>query len=199
MCKTLPETPSTRRTVSEMAAERAVTPPEGEQVKLGIVQKVRIAQAAAVARAHPDPPTWDELSETYNVPVRTMKKLVSDFQDDEKHLGDPLAIIRETLAIYQQSMSNLSEKLAGTEGLVSTVAGTRLLLEAARGRIELMVASGLMPRRLSGERDRDDAVTLIRKMADVLERHDLGDEVLAELLEVVDGTAIDMQAKQLAA
>ncbi len=40
-------------------------------------------------------------------------------------------------------------------------------------RVSLMVGAGLMPRRISQQRDHDDAVTLVRRMAEVIERRDL--------------------------
>lgn len=106
-----------------------------------------------------------------------------------EQLGDPLGIVRETLELYSEAMLDLSdaaEKADGTNGKIGSI---RLLLEVAKARLELLIAAGLMPRELYKYADQQDALELIRRMAGVLESHDLGDEIIEQLLAVIDYSA----------
>jgi hypothetical protein len=158
-----------------------------------MVARVQLAQRLAVGRAQPTPVSWNVLAEREQLSVSQCHRILADYQAEDLRLGDPLGLVRETLGIFNRAIEQLGE-IAEADNSHSTVkvGALRLLLEALGGRISLLVAAGLMPKRLSAQRDHEDAVVLVRRLAQVIERHDLGDEIVGELIAVVEGTAIEL-------
>jgi hypothetical protein len=160
--------------------------------KLGIVARVQLAQRLAVARAEPTPVPWATLAAQEGLSVSQCHRVLNDYLAEDLRLGDPLGLVRETLGVFGCTIEMLGD-LAEAESTHATVkvGAARLLLEALGARIQLLVAAGMMPRRLSAQRDHDDAVILVTKMAEVIRAHDLGDDIVDELLAVVGGTAAE--------
>jgi hypothetical protein len=158
-----------------------------------MVGRVQLAQRLAVARAQPTPVAWSVLAEREGVSISQAHRILAAYRAEGLQLGDPLGLVRETLGIFNRAIEQLGE-IAEAENSHSTVkvGALRLLLEALGARIQLLTAAGLMPKRLSAQRDHEDAVALVRRMAEVIERHDLGDRIVDELIAVVEGTAREL-------
>lgn len=162
-------------------------PPEDEKREIGVVGRVQRAQRIAIARAQSPAVPWDKIAADEDLSRTQCHRILADYQAEDLALGDPLGLVRETLSIFNRSIELLGEMAENEKHVAYRTGAIRLLLEALGARIQLMVAAGLMPKRLSAQKDHDDAMVLVRKMAEVIQRHDLNDEVVDELIEVVGG------------
>jgi hypothetical protein len=162
--------------------------------RLGMVARLECAQRLAIARAGSKPVSWETLAEQEDLSERQCRRIHEDFLSEGLRLGDPMNLVGQTLSLLDRSVTLLGDIAEGDAHDSVRIGAMRLLTETLGARIALMVGAGLMPRRLAQQRDHDDAVTLVRKMAEVIERRNLDPEIIDELLAVVEGTASELQA-----
>lgn len=162
--------------------------------RLGMVARVECAQRLAIARAGSQPVPWETLAEQEDLSERQCRRIHGDYVNEGLRLGDPMNLVGQTLSLLERSVTLLGDIAEGDAHDSVRIGALRLLTETLGARISLMVGAGLMPRRISQQRDHDDAVTLVRRMAEVIQRRDLDPEVIDELLAVVDGTGLELAA-----
>lgn len=165
-----------------------VTPDDDRDVRrrLGMVGRIECAQRIAIARAQLKPVPWQRLARQEGLSERQCRRIHDDYISEGLRLGDPLNMVRESLSLLNRSITVLGDIAEGEAHDSIKIGALRLLTETLGARISLMVAAGLMPRRLTQQRDRDDAVAIVRRMALVIQSRDLDPEVIDELLAVVD-------------
>lgn len=176
--------------IRDQAGGRAQKPTGDGSPKLGMVARVQLAQRLAVARAQPTPVHWDVLAERELLSVSQCHRILADYHAEDLQLGDPLGLVRESLSIFGRTIALLGDLAEDDRTQAAAKVGAlRLLLEALGARIQLMVSAGMMPRNLGAYRDQQDAVTLVRRLAEVIQHHDLDDKIVDELIAVVGESA----------
>jgi hypothetical protein len=158
------------------------------------VARLECAQRLAIARARSKPVPWETLAEQEDLSERQCRRVHEDYVKQGLRLGDPMNLVGQTLSLLDRSVTLLGDIAEGGAHDSIRIGAMRLLTETLGARISLMIAAGLMPRRLTAQRDHDDAITLIRKMAQVIERHDLPEVIVDELIAAVEGTALELEA-----
>jgi len=99
---------------------------------------------------------------------------------------DPGDWVVETIARHESLIGTLAEIVENADNDAARVGARRtqsgLLIQLA----SLLVAAGVLPRNLTTARDRDDLVAAVERIMKVIERHNLGSEILQELAAVLD-------------
>jgi chorismate mutase len=166
---------------------------DGEEPRrtTNMFERVRIAQEVARERAKlpADRKTWPQLAEQFGMSERALRYMHSDYVDAQVTMEDPLMVVEETLHLYTEAIEKFAQEAQIGDNASARVGATRSMLEAAKGRLELLSAVGKMPRRLGAMNDVADVHRIVHEMAKVIERHGLGQEVIVELLQIVEGEA----------
>jgi hypothetical protein len=181
----LPACPPTIEPESDVAlASHEAAEARGE--RLGMVARVKLAERLLAARHKPQPDPWAEIAVREGIPVRTLKYVLNRYEREDAQLGDPLAVIRQTLALFDEALEKLSGVALHADNSSAQVGAIKLLLETARGRLDLLVALGVIPREVHRLVDQEDAAQLVQRMAAIVEDHHLPELVIDELLDAVD-------------
>jgi hypothetical protein len=151
-----------------------------------MVARVKLAERLLAARHKPQPDPWAEIAVREGIPVRTLKYVLNRYEREDAQLGDPLAVIRQTLALFDEALEKLSDVALHADNSSAQVGAIKLLLETARGRLDLLVALGVIPREVHRLVDQEDAAQLVQRMAAIVEDHHLPELVIDELLDAVD-------------
>lgn len=156
--------------------------------QMNLVERVLLAQRIAVARHKPVPDTWPVIAKREGVPQRTCEHVYSKHREQAAALEDPTGqkVLDETLAIYTETIALLGEATSQGESWAVRTGAARTLLDAARARVELLVVMGRMPRSIQASRDRQRVQVMLRRMAELLERHSASPELIRDLLGILD-------------
>lgn len=156
--------------------------------KLNLVERVQLAQRIAAAKHAIPPETWDKIAKREGVPKRTCEYVYARYREQVVGLEDPTGqrILDESLLIYTETIALLGEATSKAETWIGRSAAAGKLLDAVKARIELLVVMGRMPRSIQASRDRIRVQTMLRKMAEVLERHGAEPDLIRDLLAIID-------------
>ena len=158
------------------------------------MRRVQLARRVAAQRARQVP--WAQIAVNEHQAERTLKHLYRDYIASPDVSDDGIGAVRETLEVFTEAMRELSAVASDADNDNAKVGAIRTLLSAAQGRLELLAALGRLPRQLGAlEAQRDLALT-VNEIVRVLERHDLGDEIIRELLAVMDTLTVNGRARQ---
>ncbi|WCB95491.1 hypothetical protein DSM104299_04239 [Baekduia alba] len=94
---------------------------------------------------------------------------------------DPVEEVRAVLELHAQAVADLAKIEENPDNNAAHIGATRLKLESAVRRLELMRDLGLLPNHLRTLRAGDEMSMLFQHFADVLIRHKASDEMLKEL------------------
>lgn len=160
-----------------------------EQVHLSMVERVQLAKRIVAAREKPKPDTWPVICKREGVPSSTARRIYAEVVERRQKLNDPTgqSVLGETLALFEEGLEELAALMADPETPPSTrVAAWGKILETTDRRFHLLLVSGRMPRNLVAANDREQANLIVRRIIDVLARHQVSTEILDELIELVE-------------
>lgn len=175
------------RKKKETTVEREAKKPAPSE-RLSALDRVKLQRRIAAYRAGPKPKTWKQIATLEKRPERTLQYIYAQYEAERDILDDPLGIVEESLMLYGEGIATLSELASTpTDHVSARVGATRAMLEAVKGRLELLAATGRLPRRLDVYQQQRDAERILLNIAKVLERHDAEPGLLMELVAVLDG------------
>lgn len=158
-----------------------------EDRKLSPLDRVKRARRIAAKRAkRPRAQAWTTIAKDEGLSERQVRRIYDDYLTWEARRGNPDRLIQETLDTIEAAMEELDDvivKAAADGNHNARVGAVRLLLESVAGRWDVMRAAGLIPASMARWRDSQDARAIFEAMARVLKRHNIGDEVLDELMK----------------
>jgi chorismate mutase len=160
---------------------------------MSLIERVRVQRRVAEARASEPPLTWEALASQEGVPERTLRHMHSQWVQVQELYDDPLGLIGETLDTLTALIDEASNDIANAPNANAKVGFTRVLLDLMVKRINLLIQVGRMPRNIGDYAEFPSVRQMILDMAEVVERHDLGPEVIDDLLAIVERA--DRQAK----
>jgi len=155
--------------------------------KVGPVEKVQIQRRVALARAQAKPVGWAVLAKQEDVPVRTLSGWHTDWLKVQEFYDDPLGLVSESLDVISELIHVASADIAKNDANPNAKIGfIRVLLDLMVKRVNLLVQVGRMPRDIGDFEGAGKVRQMIQQMAEVVERHDLGPEVIDDLLSIVE-------------
>lgn len=180
-----------------------VPPPEDNDDKgkkaLSMVERLRLAERLVAARMKPKPDSWPTIAKREGLPARTCQYVFSQYQSDMRKLSDNTGqpILAESLMLYTSSIEKLANEAEHGDTSAARVGAIRTMLDALKGRIELLAVLGRMPRSF---RALDELVALqqfVRRLAEIVEEHSMPPEVVQEFVDlareiqpIIEGTAV---------
>lgn len=178
------------------------TPVVRNKKKMTMIQRLRLAERITVARAKDPPVEWAEIARSEKIPERTCYHVYASYRDEQVKLGDGsgVSILNETLMLYTYSIEKLAYEAEHGENSASRVGAIRTLLDANKGRIEILSVMGRMPRSFRAMDELAALTKLVRQIAEVVERHELPAAVVEEFIGLAEGVQpiIDGTAEQAA-
>lgn len=162
--------------------------------RMSPVERVKLMRRIAAGRTAKKQKTWDQLAKETGVPARTLRYNYANYEAEQDNLEDPLGIVDESLHIYTEAITLLGEEAVNGDNSNARVGAIRSMLEATKGRLELLAAVERLPRRLGefAEQRRMDEV--LAEWVKVLEAHDVSPELVQALLGVVEPEVIEVEA-----
>jgi hypothetical protein len=148
--------------------------------------------------------TWPEIARRHGLQERQARNVYREWREDklaeEVAPRDASEWLFEALSMYQQIISTLAQTADDADNDAARVGALRTQMAAMDRHTELLLATGRLPRSLQASIDRQQVQVMIRRMAEVLERHDVQPEVIRDLLTVIDADdpTVGRPARQLA-
>lgn len=167
-------------------------------VHLSPLDRVARARRVAAARSKQRPDSWPTIAKREGISEKTARRVYDDWLTWRGRRAAPEVLIDDTLDTIEAALLELDDViLAATKAgnLNARVGAVRLMLEAVAGRWDVMRAAGLVRPNMARWQEGQENRAIWEAMIRVLKRHDVGQEVLDELLEVVPDT-IDGQATE---
>ncbi len=159
----------------------------GQGTHLSMAERLAVAQRVTAARLQTPALSWPKIAEREKVSETTVRKIYAEYRESVEITEDPTKAVDESLALYSYSIAKFAHEAEHAGNASARVGAARSMLEAVKGRLELMAATGKLPRRLGAIQESQDAAQLIMEFAKVVERHDLPSEIVEELLALVEG------------
>lgn len=160
---------------------KAATP--ARRKRMNAYERVRLMKRLADRRAVGE--TWASISKAEGKPIRTLQECLAEYDEIEATHDDPLGVVSETLLIYAKAIGIFAEEAANCEHPAVRVGAGRSMVDAAKGRLELLSAIGKMPRMLAAYRESADLERMFTEMGHVLEKHDADPQLIRDLLDVL--------------
>lgn len=180
-----------------MAKARPVTP----------MDRVRWARTIAARRAEDPPKEWREIAREVGLPVRNCQKLLKQLQEtgDPDAPANPMAPIQRHLDVLETVMDEAAITYAEATRGAERVGALKLLKDASSEMIDYMRLVGFLPRQLGALSFEREAQQMFRQFAEILQRYDVPDDAVAEVLALaeqrltapatLEGRAIPVSAK----
>lgn len=153
---------------------------------MSLVERVRVQRRVALARASEPPLTWAALATQEGIPERTLRHMHSQWVQVQELYDDPLGLIGETLDMLTVLIDEASSDIANAPNANAKIGFTRVLLDLTVKRINLLIQVGRMPQNIGNYRDFPSVRQMIIDMGGVLEKHDVGAEVIDDMLAIVE-------------
>lgn len=166
------------------------------QPKVDPLRKVAILRAVVVERGKPRPRAWSSLAKEHDVPQRTLEGWYGHWLKQQRQYDDPTGLVDEILAIYTEVMEEASRDIAALEPGGKKVAAMRVLLDTIGRRLNLLISVGRMPTDVGDFESVGRLRTMLMRMAEIAEKHDLGTEVVEEFLSIVEDSRQGRLAEQ---
>ena len=158
--------------------------------RMTVVERINLTRRIASARLKQKPDTWQVISKREGgIPPRTLRYIYAQYEAEQQMIADPIAIVDETLALYTEAIKDLAQAAADAQGdgnMNAKVGALRTMLDAAKGRLELLAAVGRLPRRLRVYDEQARVERMIVEMAAVVEQYDVAPELVLDLLGVIE-------------
>jgi hypothetical protein len=111
---------------------------------------------------------------------------------------DPVAEVLAVLKIYRQAVVDLARIEETADNHAAQVGATRLKLDTALRRLDLLRELGLLPRRLSAMTFGQEAATLFDEMGRILQDHGASEEMLADMQALTERASAASRPRELA-
>jgi hypothetical protein len=148
-----------------------------------MVERVQLAQRVAVARARGD--KWDAIAAAEGRPKRTLQALHKRYMAEDRRLGDPSTLVREFVDLHTEAMNAFADLAESGDNSSVRLGATTRMLDAAKARMDMFVALGLVPRSPTNAAALERAGAMGEELAAVLVKHDMPEAVIEELRAVV--------------
>jgi hypothetical protein len=156
---------------------------------MSLIERVRVQRRIALGRASEPPVPWATLARQERVPERTLRHLHAEWLQVQEFYGDPLGVIAETLDTLTVLIEEAARDIQNAPPGNAKVGTMRVLIDLMVRRLNLLIQVGRMPRNIVDFEAESDVRRMIRQMAEVVEKHDLGVEVLDDFLAIIDEQA----------
>lgn len=160
--------------------------PKQLEPKVTVVEKVRLQRDLAAARAQPHPPTWKALAAKHGLPVRTIQRYHTRYIEQQAFDDDPLGLVNEGLDLYAAVIERAAEELEAADNSNAAIGAMRLILDTMGRRLNLLIQVGRMPRNMVDFENVGAINTMILGLSEIVEKHDLPNAVIDDLLSVVE-------------
>jgi hypothetical protein len=173
-----------------------------------MIERFHVAQRIAIERALPKPTPWAKLAADVGMSERGAKKLHAQYIRDTVQMGDTTGtkILEEALFTFTASIDRLSYLVENAKQESVQVGATRQLLEAVRGRVELLAAMGRMPRSFRAVDELNLLAKVVRRIVEITEERKLDPEIVQEFIDllsemqpVIEGTATEVPLREISA
>lgn len=156
--------------------------------RLTMIDRVQAGIRIAAARNKPKPDSWAAVAKSEGLSERACQRIFTDYTRAAERHQDPtgLPVLEETLLAYEEVIRWFASAAEDADQWSSRVAAARSMVDALKDRLELLIVMGRMPRSIQAAGDRQRVQAMVRRMAEVLERHDVDPEVIRDLLEVLE-------------
>jgi hypothetical protein len=182
---------------------RNTTPPKARRrAKLSPLERYargkRIAEMRSrVVNGNMKPLTWGQIGKEVGMSARGAEEAYATWLEWEEPLHDPNGVVDETINALTVSMHEaLRTYEAAPEGSSVRVQALRTTVHTAITRLQVMRAAGRAPRSLAAPMVERQMQAVLREFAELLGRHEVGDDVLRDFLLLAESkmgqvTAID--------
>ena len=149
----------------------------------------RAARNGHVVRDRARGMSWPSIAAKYELTERQCRRIVSEFRESEPSLceTDPVEAVEDMLHAYDAAISELVELADRTRNDSVALGAIRERLRAVESKFTLMRAVGVLPHDLHGLPVQLEALEVGRLIVDVLDRNDVAEPVMDEILAVVEG------------
>ncbi len=147
-----------------------------------LLDRVRRAQRIAQLRAAGK--TWTQVSDGVGPSAKAAQMAHNDYLAWDVETPDPMMTVDTSIAIRSAAIDRLDEIAHTGDNASAQVGALRLMLDADRERLEILQASGRVPRNLHRYRAEADFMTIFREMVDLMHRLSVPDSVLQEVREL---------------
>jgi hypothetical protein len=135
--------------------------------------------------------TYAAVAQEFGISVRQAKRIVARDAAAPALAVSPLAVggtdaIETVLRIHVKARADLAGIIKSSPHDSPRVAAIRTRLDAATAQLAILQAVGDVPRNLASPAERQQLQVVFREFAELLRRHDVGDDALRELLELAD-------------
>lgn len=132
--------------------------------------------------------SWTRVAQRNHLSERQSRNVYKQWRDAEKETildFDPMEWLLDTLHRHESIISDLGLIAEEADNDAARVGALRTQLAAIQQQASLLVASGLLPRDLRSYRNAEEADRLIAAAAGVLDRRNVGVDVVNEILELI--------------
>lgn len=162
------------------------------RTKLSPLDRYQRGRQIAAMRARevdgkPRPVSWKDIAKAVNLSESGAKDAYSQFLTWELPQHDPLKVVDETIDVMTVAMHEALETYAQAKpGSSVRVQALKTAVETAATRLQIMRAAGRAPRSLAGPSVAAELQLAFREFAELLSRHDVGDDVLRDFLGLAE-------------
>lgn len=165
--------------------------------KMNPLQRYQRGRVIAEMRARPRPVAWKDIAKQIGMSMAGAQEAYAQFLEWEMPLHDPLAVVDETIDAMTVALHESIQTYEDADpGSSVRVQALRTAVDTALTRLQVMRAAGRAPRSLAAPAVGQQMQTVFREFAELLRRHQVGDDVIRDFLELAEGqmgrmTAID--------
>ena len=136
---------------------------------------------------HPKPIAWATIAKHVGLSVSGAKDAYNRFLAAETLLLDGTGVVDETIDVMTVAMHEAFQTYeAADPGGSVRVQALKMAVETAVGRLHIMRAAGRAPRSLAAPSMVAEMQVVFREFAELLRRHDVGDDALREFLGLAE-------------
>lgn len=155
--------------------------------KLSPLERYHRGRVIGEMRSRENPVAWKDIAREVGMSQSGAKGAYADFLDWEEPLHDPMDVVQETIDALTVSMHEaLRTYEAAPEGSSIRVQALKVGMEAAITRLNVLRAAGRAPRSLAAPAVAQQMQIVFREFADLLRRHNVGEDALVELLGLAE-------------
>jgi hypothetical protein len=128
-----------------------------------------------------------KLAETYGITRQAVWKIVRSWDDLPSLPPDGVRVdaggeVRRTLAAFEQYLADLGELVTGDAQPHVKLGAIGRAIDLHERRLKLMASAGYISRNLAAPLIEQEMAAWTQGVAEILRRHDVGDEVIGELV-----------------
>ena len=154
------------------------------RTKVNPVERVALQRRIAAARATDVP--WAVIARQEGHPIRTLQHMHERWLEQRAAYDDPHGVIEHALNLYDELLIRLGDEIAYADHSSARVGALRTLMDLIARRLNLLILVGKLPHNYADFAEVPGAREMIRRMGEVIERHDLPVEVLDDMLAIIE-------------